>query len=266
MTNTASEQACAIIVSHWRAGSVFDALDPEIRPQTRVQGYAVQAHVESVSKEALYGWKIGATSIAGQQHIGVSGPLLGRILAEQVRKSGGTVSLKGNHMRVAECEFAFVFSRDLPPPTESSLPQAQVLDAVASIHPAIEIPDSRFKSFETAGEAQLLADNACAHEFMLGPKATCNWRAMNLAEHSITATVTRAGAQTHHHGVGKNVLGSPLTALLWFVHEAHGLGITIKKGQVITTGTCVTPTAVIPGDQVYASFGAIGEIAVRFTE
>jgi 2-keto-4-pentenoate hydratase len=266
MSMIPTEKAAALIASHWRAGTVFDGLEPAIRPQTRAQGYAVQAHVEGLSKKALYGWKIGATSIAGQQHIGVSGPLLGRILAERVRQSGGEVSLKGNHMRVAECEFAFVFSRDLPPPQGPSLTQAQALAAIASIHPAIEIPDSRFKHFELAGEAQLLADNACAHEFMLGPRATCNWRAMSLAELAVTATVYRAGLPTHHHGVGKNVLGSPLNALLWFVHEAHSLGITIKEGQVVTTGTCVTPISVIPGDDVRVSFGPIGDISIRFTE
>ena len=58
----------------------------------------------------------------------------------------------------------------------------QVLDAVGTLHPAIEIPDSGFSDFVTAGAAQIIADNACAHLFVLGAPAPANWRALDLVE------------------------------------------------------------------------------------
>ena len=147
---------------HWRAGTKFSGLDDELRPRDRIEGYAIQAAIEKYSSESLFGWKIAATSEAGQKHINVDGPMAGRILAETVIPDGGTASMAGNEMRVAEPEFAFRMRVDLPArPTPYTV--QQVLDAVDTLHPAIEIPDSRFADFVSAGAAQIIADNACAH-------------------------------------------------------------------------------------------------------
>ena len=153
---------------HWRAGTKFAALDDWMRPTNRTEGYAIQAAIEKYSTTHLFGWKIAATSEAGQKHINVAGPMAGRILAETVIPDGGTASMAGNEMRVAEPEFAFRMKTDLPARSAPYTMQ-QVLDAVDTLHPAIEIPDSRFADFVGAGEAQLIADNACAHLFVLGP-------------------------------------------------------------------------------------------------
>ena len=83
------------------------ASTPRMRPRDRAEGYAIQAAIEKYSSERLFGWKIAATSEAGQKHINVDGPMAGRILAETVIPDGGTASMAGNEMRVAEPEFAF---------------------------------------------------------------------------------------------------------------------------------------------------------------
>ncbi len=69
---------------HWRAGTKFAGLDDGLRPHDRIDGYAIQAEIEKYSSESLFGWKIAATSEAGQKHINVDGPMAGRILAETV--------------------------------------------------------------------------------------------------------------------------------------------------------------------------------------
>src|SRR6202020_953015 len=99
-------------------------------------------------------------SEAGQKHINVEGPMAGRILAETVIADGGTSSMAGNEMRVGEPEFAFRMATDLPPRT-APYTAAEVLQAVGTLHPAIEIPDSRFVDAVGAGAAQIIADNAC---------------------------------------------------------------------------------------------------------
>src|SRR5439155_15201130 len=110
----------------------------------------------------------------------------------------------------------------------------QVLDAVDTLHPAIEIPDSRFADFVGAGEAQLIADNACAHLFVLGPATSADWRAMDLVEER--PVITMRGERFVGHG--KNVLGDPRIALAWLANELRQLGINLKAGRVVTTGTC----------------------------
>jgi 2-keto-4-pentenoate hydratase len=260
MDEARAQAASDLLVGHWEAGTRIAALPPELRPATRAEGYAIQFLVEHRSASPLFGWKIAATSEAGQRHINVDGPLAGRIPAEKVRAPGATIPLGGNLMRVAEIEFAFRFGRDLPPQPQPYA-VAEVMDAVASLHPAIEIPDSRYEDFCAVGAAQLIADNACAHLFMLGPSSDAPWREADLADAAVSATLN--GRDTRH-GKGFNALGDPRIALTWIVNELCGLGVTMKAGQVVTTGTCVVPVEVMPGDEVVGDWGRHGRLAVRF--
>lgn len=251
--------ASRVLVQHWRDGSKLDALEARLRPQSRADGYAVQAALETQSPGKLFGWKIAATSEAGQKHINVMGPLAGRILSDTVIADGGTASMKGNQMRVGEPEFAFRMGRNLAP-RAAPFSVDEVLTAVDSLHPAIEIPDSRFADFVSAGEAQLIADNACAHLFVLGTPTTANWQAMDLAEER--PEITLRGQR--YIGHGKNVLGDPRAALAWLANELRGLGITLRTGEVVTTGTCHPPLPIQAGDHFAADFGALGTVSVRF--
>ncbi|MEH2505018.1 2-keto-4-pentenoate hydratase [Bradyrhizobium sp. AZCC 1578] len=251
--------ASKILHDHWRAGTKFSGLDESLRPCDRIEAYAIQAGIEKYSSDSLFGWKIAATSEAGQKHINVDGPMAGRILAETVIHDGGTASMAGNEMRVAEPEFAFRMRVDLPARSTPYTTQ-QVLDAVDTLHPAIEIPDSRFENFVTAGEAQLIADNACAHLFVLGPAATADWRSMDLVEER--PIITMRGHQFVGHG--KNVLGDPRIALTWLANELRQLGVVLKAGRVVTTGTCHAPLPIQSGDFCAADFGSLGNVSVRF--
>jgi 2-keto-4-pentenoate hydratase len=243
---------------HWRAGTKLEALETSERPRDRAEGYAIQAALERSSAGPLFGWKIAATSEAGQKHINVDGPMAGRILPETIIADGGTASMAGNAMRVGEPEFAFRMASDLPP-RPSPYAVAEVLDAVGTLHPAIELPDSRFSDFVSAGAAQIIADNACAHLFVLGPATTSNWRSLDLVEHRPVIAL-----RSHQFiGHGKNVLGDPRIALTWLANELRQLGVTLKAGEVVTTGTCHPPLPIEAGDVFDADFGVIGKVSVR---
>lgn len=251
--------ASRVLVQHWRDGSKLEALEPRLRPRSRTEGYAIQAVLETQSLGHLCGWKIAATSVSGQKHINVTGPLAGRIMSDTVIADSGTASMKGNEMRVGEPEFAFRMGRDLPP-RSASYTVDEVLAAVDSFHPAIEIPDSRFADFVSAGEAQLIADNACAHLFVLGPATAANWRAMDLVEER--PQITLRGER--YVGHGKNLLGDPRAALAWLANELSGLGIALRAGQVVTTGTCHPPLPIAAGDHMAVGFGVLGKVSVGF--
>ncbi len=260
MPNDSRAAAADLIHTAWQSGAALAELPAGQRPASRAEGYAIQAAIGRHFAAPLYGWKIAATSIAGQRHIGVDGPLAGRIFAERVIPEGDMVPFGANRMRVAEAEFAFRFARDLPA-RSAEYTVAEVLDAVGTLHPAIEVPDSRFADFITAGAAQLIADLACGHYFVLGAATTADWRAIDLAAHRVTATIS-GGAPWP--GIGSNVLGDPRVALAWLVNEVSALGIGIRAGEVVTTGTCVTPLPIAPHDVVAADFGVLGGIIVRF--
>src|SRR5215213_1952800 len=135
-TERAVASAADIVWEHWRDGRRMAALPEPLRPRTRADGYAIQGALAARSPHPIFGWKIAATSVAGQRHINVDGPLAGRLFRERVFEPGAEVPLAGNSMRVAEAEFAFRMAADLPP-RGTAYTVDEVLDAVATLHPAI---------------------------------------------------------------------------------------------------------------------------------
>jgi 2-keto-4-pentenoate hydratase len=190
----------------------------------------------------------------------VDGPLAGRLLEERVLENGAAVSLSGNIMRVAEAEFAFRFGKDLES-RKQSYSVVEVMDAVESLHTAIEVPDSRYEDYTTVGAAQLIADNACACWFMLGKSSGVNWRQFDLVQHKVAGY---RNGQLVSSGSGANVLGDPRIALTWIANELIQFGEGLLAGQVVTTGTCITPIPVGSGDDVRMDFGALGSVEARF--
>lgn len=254
-----SEQAAAMLYPLWQQAKRCSGLTPAVRPADRGEGYAVQTAFARLYPSAVFGWKIAATSIEGQRHIGVDGPLAGRLFADRVMESGAAVPLAGNLMRVAEIEFAFRFRHALVPRTRAYTVD-DVLAAVGSVHPAIEVPDSRYEDFVTAGAPQLIADNACANLFVAGPPVS-EWDGFDFVGQEIRVSLNGEATAS---GYGRNVLGDPRVALTWLVNELSGLGVACEKDQMVTTGTCRVPISVKPGDLVEADFGVLGRVSCRF--
>lgn len=258
MTPEKSAEAARILLSNWRAVTRIAALPEACRPASREDGYAIAAALAVQSGDTVSGWKIAATSEAGQKHINVEGPLAGRILSSRVLAPGATIPLAGNLMRVAEAEFAFVLGTAMP---DRGTPYSrdEVMAAVTAMHLTIEVPDSRYEDFTKVGAPSLIADTACASWLAVGPKVDVEWRDIDLASHQVTAF--RNGAQAAV-GSGKAVLGDPRIALTWLVNEVARHGGGIEAGQFVTTGTCVIPVKIENGDAISVDFGVLGTIAV----
>jgi 2-keto-4-pentenoate hydratase len=257
--NNPSGNAASILWQHFEGRTRIDELPADCRPRDRAAGYSAQQEIVRFSGQNVVGWKIAATSEAGQKHIGVDGPLAGPLLAKRVLENGATVSLDGNIMLVAEAEFAFKFRTSLPKRV-NPYTQPEVLDAVASMHPSIEVPDSRYNDFVRVGAPQLIADTACSCWFVLGPATSADWRSRDLVTHAVTAY---RNGDVAGRGSGANVLGDPRLALTWLVNELRTYGDGIAAGQFVTTGTCVIPVAIKPGDHCKADFGDLGTVEVR---
>lgn len=257
--NASMRDGARFLFPLWQSRGRCDAMPASVRPASRVDGYAVQAALSDLQSHALFGWKIAATSVEGQKHINVDGPLGGRLYTDRVLRDGATVPLDGNLMLVAEIEFAFRFGRTLQP-RSTAYTVDEVLDAVACVHPSIEVPDSRYEDFVGAGAPQLIADNACANLFVLGPRAD-DWRDFDYLNAEIHVTLN---GEPTASGFGRNVLGDPRVALAWLVNELSALGIAAEAGQVVTTGTCRVPVKVKPGDRVEADFGKLGRVGCSF--
>lgn len=261
MQQTQIQTAAQTLWQHWQQSTQLDALPVECRPQDRAEGYAIQAAFAQLVGQPVVGWKIAATSLAGQAHIGVDGPLAGRLFVHRVLPGGATLSLQGLAMGLAEAEFTFRF-RDALPSRAMPYSVEEVLAAVDTLHPAIEVPDSRFIAVASAGAPQLIADNACASWYLLGEATSAEWRSLDLAAHSVAAYRNEALVA---EGRGANVLGDPRIALTWIANELSLYGDGLQAGQFVTTGTCVAPMPIVPGDSLRVDFGALGTITATFS-
>ena len=103
--------------------------------------------------------------------------------------------------------------------------------------------------------------NSCACFFVLGAEAA-GWRGVDLAAHPVVGHKNGAVAE---RGSGANVLGDPRLALAWLANDRAARGDGLKAGQIVTTGTCIKPVPIAPGDHVVADFGALGRVRVQFS-
>ena len=131
----------------------------------------------------------------------------------------------GNKMAAAECEFVFKLKSDLAP---RKLPYSrdEVLNAVESLHPGLELPDSRFADFAAAGGPQLAADNACTHWMVIGEPTDADWRSVDLSQHK---TYLRVDGVIATQGTGADVLGDPRDALTWLANNTNAQGDFLRS-------------------------------------
>ncbi len=230
------------------------------QPKSRAEGYAAQRALFEATGESAMGWKIAATSIAGQKHIGVSGPLAGRLLTSRCLKPDANISLQNNLMRVMEPEFAFRIGKDITGSVGQTLSTEHVMSHVKDLHLAIEIPDSRWQDFVHIGEAMLLAEFACANQLVLGEAVSFPWRDLDLSQHAVQ--VLQEGVVLAL-GSGANVLGDPRVALTWLANELISHGMYLREGDTVITGTCVVPVVLHEGTTVVADFGVLGSLGIN---
>lgn len=260
MTAEACEDAAQLLLAVRRDRRRLTALPAALQPRTIDEGYEIQDAFARIRDLPVAGWKCACTAADQQAFLAVGEPFAGRIFAPVLFDSPAALSANAFFMRGLEGESAFRLGADL---TAGDAPhdRASVMAAVASLHPAIEIVDSRFADWLAVGAASLVADNAVNGALVLGP-AVAAWDADNLADHPVRMTVDGV---TVGEGVGGLALGHPLDALVWLANRLARRGVGLAAGQVVTTGTCTGIHFVDAGAEAVADFANFGAVRLRFT-
>ena len=260
MSDDRTERAAALLVAARRDHAQLDALPEDLRPPGAAAAYAIQnAHVAALGARPA-GWKVGATNAAAQAMLDWPEPFYGRLFAAETYESPATVEGSAFFRPGVEVEFAFRLARDLP---ASGAPwdREGVAAAVATVHPAIEIVDSRFSGGLRAGGLALIADNGAHGAFVSGP-GIADWRERDLAA---LRTELRMNGKRVSEGSGANVLGHPLEPLIWLANARAAQGSGLAAGDIITTGsTCAQLGFPGAGDEAEARFAGLGTVSVRF--
>ena len=170
MEREAAERGGALLWEAWKGRRQIDALPPDCRPGTLDEAYAVQDGLAASAGLAVAGYKIGATNAQVQARFGVDAPFSGRIFRDLVGGSPLTVPANTVNFYAIEAEFDFIMS-DALRPREAPYARDEVQAAVASVHPAIEVPDSRYTDWLSMNAEDLIGDNAIGCMLCLGPAA-----------------------------------------------------------------------------------------------
>lgn len=226
---------------------------------SRDAAYTEQAAGAAASGLTRAGWKVAATSELAQQMLGVPGPSIGPVFAEHISDSPAAAGAKTAHQDAVECEFAFVMARDLGDAT--SISRADMITAVDHALIAIEIVGCRFEGgFAEAGPNLCISDFSFNVGFVRGPKIE-NWPDVDLSQ---APAAMHLNGEKVAEGSGADVMGDPVDALRWAAEEAARIGMPLKAGDVITTGTMTGAVKVAPGDHVVGDFGELGKVEISF--
>ncbi len=203
----------------------------------------------------IVGLKVGLTSKAVQQQLGVDQPDFGILLDDMEYLNGDAVPMVRLVQPKVEAEVAFVVGRDVagPEPTYS-----EFLGCLAYALPAIEIVDSAIVEWKIS-LVDTVADNASSGLYVLGDQPI---EVGQLSLGAIGMEMKKNG-QTVSIGSGAACLGHPLRAAYWLARTMAARGQGLKQGQVILSGALGAMQAVAAGELVTASIGALGEVSCK---
>ncbi|PPQ33757.1 2-keto-4-pentenoate hydratase [Rhodopila globiformis] len=217
------------------------------------EAYAVQAL--SVARrrtrgEKRAGYKMGLTSRAKMQQVGVSEVIWGRLTDAMRVEEGGELSrARFVHPR-AEPEIAFIMRR----PLEGRVTAAEALAAVEAVSPAIEIIDSRYKDFRFA-LPDVIADNSSSSGFLLGAWYRPETDVANLG------LLVEVDGQVVQVGSSAAILGHPLRSLVAAARLIAAAGERLEPGDIVLAGGATAAHALSPGQFVRAEFEGLGSVS-----
>jgi 2-keto-4-pentenoate hydratase len=204
----------------------------------------------------VIGKKVGLTSVAMQQMLGVDEPDYGHLLDDMKVANGGTVKLSNLLSPKIEAEIGFVLGEDLKGPNVTFL---DVLMATKYVVPTLEIIDSRIADWKI-GLIDTVADNGSSAMVVVGEQMT-DINGIDLRSVGMTFFKNNEMVAT---GSGAAALGHPAHAIAWLANKLHEFDITLKAGELILPGALSAAIAVEKGDTVSAQFGPVGSVSITF--
>jgi 2-keto-4-pentenoate hydratase len=247
MTDT--DLAARTLIAARETGKPIDALAAAARPQSPADAYTIQ-DLSMHALGAIGGWKVGARSPDAE-------PACSPLPASLVLPSPQSFVPMRFPLHLVEAEIAFTLGRDLPPRA-----QPYTIDdlaaAVASVHAAIEILASRYIDFRAQDPLSQLADFQNNGALVVGPGRTTDTR----VDQKTAAVELDVGGAPVLQVTGGNTAGDVFRLLAWLANHAAARCGGLRKGQVVTTGSCIGMYEVPPQSRVRATFTGLEPVEV----
>ena len=237
----ARAEACPLDAGPWRT-----------KVNNVAEAYRIQSQLAAGVGSVVRGWKVTALAAEQQRDYLTDRPVAGALLSPFVHAAPAVLSAAQFIAPLLECEVAFVLGADLPP-RDHAYTRNEIEAAVEAVVPAMEIADSRWPA--NAPGLLKLADSMGNGAFIAGTPLR-DWRKLDLDNLAVTLTLDGSVIDRGNSG---RILGNPLLAVIALANAQPLPSGGLKRGQIVTTGSCTTPLALKSGIHV-GEFGALGKL------
>lgn len=245
-------QTTDILLDARREARPIPSLPPQLVPANMDEVYAIQDRLVQSFGE-IGGWKIGAPNPDAT-------PMFAPMPSAWIAPSGATLSGPRWRYRGLEAEIAFLVGKDLPPRPGTPYTREEVLSAMASCHPAIEVLETSFVDPTDVPREAMLADLQMHGGFIYGP-AYAGWRFVDFTVEKVTLIVDSV---VRVERTGSNTSGDLLKLLPWLANEGAARTGGLRKGQWITTGSWTGNTLADANSHAEVGFSTVGACHLRF--
>lgn len=261
MERNLQRELAQLLASLRREGRQQSGLDQRLTPPDKGTAYRIARMVEEELGWEVAGWKIAAMKPELQRQLRTDSPIYGRVFAPGIEM--GPVSVE--HARlcspIPEVEYQARLGADLPPRAKPYAVE-EVSEAVASLHPGIELAECRFVHDAAFPPLPaILADGAGAGAIVYGA-AIDDWKNRDVAGQKVTLL---CNGTMRRSGTAADALDHPVVPLTWLANELSRAGIGLKAGQTVSTGTLTGMLRPRPGEIYVADFGPFGTVEATYS-
>ena len=258
MDSATQRELARLLASLRRDCRQQSGLDARLVPPDPATAYRVAGLVAEELGWPVLGWKIAAFKAEMQQALRTDSPIYGRTYF--VTETPITVVHAKLASPIPEVEFQARLGADLPPRAKPYSVE-EVTEAVASLHPGLELAECRFihdAAFPPL--PAILADGAGSGTIVYGP-AIADWKSRDIASQEATLS---SNGRLRRKGTAGAALDHPMAPLAWLANELARTGVGMKAGEMVSTGTLTGMLAPKPGEIYVADFGSFGSVSVSF--
>ena len=265
MTPEDHARAAADLLEAEKTGKQISLLSLRHPDISMHDAYAIQsalAEAKLAEGRRIIGWKIGLTSKAMQDALGIVIPDSGVLFDDMAFDTGSTVP-KGRYIQPRiEAEIAFVMQASL---AGESVTRDEVLTATDYVAPAIEILDTRIlRQDPDTGQRRnvfdTISDNAANAGIVMGEER----HAVDATDLRWVGAIVSRDGEVEETGLGAGVLNDPVESVVCLARRMATYGQRIEAGHLILSGSFVRPVECPPGSDLSADFGAFGRVEIGF--
>ncbi len=251
--------AANALASAWRTREPLNGFPSDCAPKDIEDGYRIQNRLLEILKEPIAGWKLGVTSKEAMERCQLSAPIMGSIWKETTRLEGQNFQFDWFMKPMVEIELAVLLKRDFG--EVSAVGEAwnedEIIDGIETAFLTIELADCRFADPTAMGWPSVISDNSMTGAFVVGPEVH------HFAQKEPGSISVKLNGEEIASAQHDKMPFSIATAVTFLANSSHFIGDSLKKGQLISTGSLIVPAPITTAGVLSVECTGYGDAAVE---